>query len=362
MIQEAFKWNMAEGQARGVWYGAAGYDGGSYIYKGDSGGGHMIGYTHGIDFKNPATFDQATYDAKRGQSPQAVLLNDKEAYKKLTSVGYIDAVTQAGRLLKMAELIEKTGVNPAGLKIDSLVNTTNGPTHLVEGQPSPTRLRDLARWLIASSWNTHSPVALDLNHDGKIGVTGTSTAQRRMKWNKFVPENAVWFDILANGKKQHIEWLNGDGDGFLVDDTNGRVSKAAAGKGEIDAHSLFGDAIGYANGYHKLAYKAVRIQLASAAKLDASTAWATLYQKKPVLEGKVLDSLKVWIDGNRDAKVQKGELHALSSLGITEVGSTPQVIKNESGEYLIRSYYIQNGKRHMTEDVWFAADPATETK
>lgn len=358
-IMEAFADNMRDGQAQGAWWGAAGYQGGAYIYTA-SDNAHFIGYTHGVDWKSP-TLDMSVYNANKSKSVQNVLLNDPAAFKSLTQVGFIDALAQAGRFNKMAELMEK-GISPAGIKIDTMVNTTNGPCRITEGQPTPSRLRDLARWLISSSWTTHSPVALDLNHDGRIGVTGPSTAQRRMHYNKFEPQGAVWFDILANGKKQNIEWLNGDGDGFLVDDTGGRVTASAAGNGEISATALFGDAVGYANGYHKLAYAAAKHQVASTARLDAQTEWSSLFRKKPVLKGKDLDYLKVWVDANRDALVQPAELKALASLGITEVGAVPQIRKNAHGEYLIQSYFVQNGKRHLSEDVWFAENPATQGK
>lgn len=358
-ILETFADNMREGQAKGAWWGAAGYQGGAYIYTA-SDNTHFIGYNHGLDWKSP-TLDMTVYNANRDKSVQSVLLNDPAAFKSLTQVGFIDAIAQAARFNKMAELMEK-GISPAGIKIDTVVNTTNGPARITEGQPTPARLRDLARWLISTSWTTHSPIALDLNHDGRIGVTGPSTAQRRMHFNKFEPQGAVWFDIKASGQKQHIEWLNGDGDGFLVDDTGGRVSAAAAGNGEINATALFGNAVGYANGYHKLAYAASRHQVASVARLDARTEWASLFRQKPVLKGADLKPLKVWVDANRDALVQAAELSSLASLGITEVGTVPRILKNAHGEYVIQSYFVQNGQRHMTEDVWFAEDPATQAR
>ncbi|MBM3267782.1 MAG: hypothetical protein FJZ01_09055 [Candidatus Sericytochromatia bacterium] len=354
-IVKAFSENMKEGQRQGAWWGAAGYGGGEYIYTA-SDGAHTIGYTHGIEWKAP-DFDQATFDRNRGKSIQNVLLNNPADFKKLTSVGYIDAVAQAGRFLKMAELIEK-GVNPAGLKVDSLVNTTNGPVRITEGQPTPARLRELSRWLISTSWTTHSPIALDLNHDGKIGVTGLSTAQHRMQGNKFQEKGAVLFDITASGTRKKIEWLDDSGDGFLVDDSFGAVSQVAAKDGVIDAKVLFGNAVGYANGYHKLAYKATKLQLAASPKFDAATNWTALYNKKPTLAGKTLESLKVWVDANHDAMVQPAELKTLASLGITEIGSRPEIKKNEHGEYVIQSYFVQNSRRQMTEDVWFAEEPA----
>ncbi len=331
--------------------------GGRYVYvNGD--GGHPLSYSHGINFINPAQFDQATYLAYASWSAQAVLLNDKEAYKKLLGMGNMDSFIQAGRLTQLAALIDQ-GLAPTGMAIDTWVNTVNGPVHVVEPQPTAARLREIARWLLAGTWATHSPIALDLNHDGKIGVTGASSAQNRLRNYPFAQAGSVWFDIMAVGRKQHIEWLNGDGDGLLVLDRNGKVSLAATGTGEVDATVLFGDARGYANGYHKLAYAAATGQVATNVSLTDSTSWSTLFKAERKLKGTMLGQLKVWIDANRDARIQKSELRTLEQLGITEIDTKPTIRRNDAGEYLIQSSYVQRGKRHLTEDVWFAEDPAT---
>jgi len=331
--------------------------GGYYVYvNGD--GAHPLSYAHGISFINLAQFDQATFNDHAAWSAQALLLKDKEAYKRLLGMGNLDSFVQAGRLTQLAALIDQ-GLAPAGMAIDTWVNTVNGPVHLVEPQPTADRLREMARWLLAATWATHSPIALDLNHDGKIGVTGASSAQNRLRAYPFVQEGSVWFDILAVGRKQHIEWLNGDGDGLLVLDRNNKVSMAAASHGEVDATVLFGDARGYANGYHKLAYASATGQVATNVALDGKTTWSTLFKAHRVIKGRMLGQLKIWIDANRDARIQKGELRTLEQLGITEIDSKPTIRRNAAGEYLIQSSYVQHGKRYLSEDVWFAEDPAT---
>jgi hypothetical protein len=337
---------------------STGYNGGRYVYTAED-GVHSLSYTHGVNEIYEPEFDQATYNAYRSSSIQSVLMNDPAALKRIIGMGNIDSVIQAGRLLRMAELIER-GVNPLGLTVDTWVNTVNGRIHLEEVQPTSARLRELSRFLVASTWTTHSPIALDLNHDGKIGVTGSSTAQNRLRSNGFVAAGAVWFDLMAAGKKQRVEWLNGDGDGFLIDDTGNKVSKAAAGDGVIDAHALFGNARGYANGYHKMAVKIGSPRLAANFKATEGNSWSGLLRKSLSLKGKELASLKVWVDASRDGLVQPEELKTLNSLGITEIGTVPTTMKNAHGEYVIQSFFIQNGRRHMTEDVWFAEDPTTE--
>ncbi|HYV43933.1 MAG TPA: hypothetical protein VFA20_03685, partial [Myxococcaceae bacterium] len=85
---------------------------------------------------------------------------------------------------------------------------------------------------------TSSPVMLDLNHDGKLGTTGVSTAKNRADGQT---GKTIAFDIDGDGKKENVEWMNGDGDGMLVDDRAGAVTAAANGNGEINGKSLFGD-------------------------------------------------------------------------------------------------------------------------
>ncbi|MEB3186875.1 MAG: hypothetical protein VKP72_05470 [bacterium] len=331
--------------------------GGRYVYvNGD--GHHPLSYSHGVNFINPAQFDQNTYNSYRSWSAQAVLLNDKAAYKRLLGMGNLDSFVQAGRFTQLAALIDQ-GLAPSGMAIDTWVNTVNGPVHVVEPQPTAARLREIARWLLAGTWATHSPIALDLNHDGKIGVTGASSAQNRLRQYPFAQQGSVWFDIMAVGRKQHIEWLNGDGDGLLVLDRQGKVTQAAHGNGEVDATVLFGDARGYANGYHKLAYAAATGQVATNVALDDTTSWSTLFRAQRTLKGTMLGQLKVWIDANRDARIQQTELRTLDQLGISEVDTKPTIRRNPAGEYLIQSTFVQHGKRYMTEDVWFAEDPAT---
>lgn len=214
------------------------------------------------------------------------------------------------------------------------------------------KAREIALDLYQLANKTASPIALDLNHDGKIGVTGKSSAKVRNYKNAFVRDGSVLFDLEGKGKVQRYEWMNGDGDGFLVDDRDGKVSQAAKGNGVISGHQLFGNAGGYAHGFAKLAMN-----------FDSDIKLATNMSKLPPgygkITGKELEGLKVWIDTNRDAKVQLSELKTLPELGITEIGSSFDMVKNPDGELLMQShYFVQHGKKHLTEDVWFAVDPA----
>ncbi len=328
----------------------SGYSGNSYVVNQRS-----VQQVHGISYVDNSKIDQAVFNANKSRSLDDLLRNNPGAIKGLEGASYIDSLVNAARFSKMAELAAQN-LLPVNI-IDQAIITPGGPVDFREDNPSAARLNELASFLVTASIRTHSPIALDLNGDGKIGVTGTSTAQKRLAASKFVSKNSVWFDIAAEGKKKNIEWLDRSGDGFLVDDSYGRLSKALVAGGTLDGTFLFGDSIGYTHGYHKLAVKKATVNVATTAVIDDTTNWSKLFNSKPVLKGKDLNGLKVWVDANGDAKLQATELKTLASLGITEIGSTPNTVKNAKGEYLIQSYFVQNGKKKMTEDVWFAENP-----
>ena len=175
-----------------------------------------------------------------------------------------------------------------------------------------------------------SPIMLDLNNDGKLGTTGVSTAKERIDDQL---GRTVDFDIDGDGDLDDVEWMDGQGDGMLVDDRDGGATSAMHGDGAIDGKRLFGDQGGqYANGYDKLA------------KLDANG--------DGVLKGEELAGLKTWVDDG-DARLEAGELKTLAELGVTEISARMHTEQNARGEDLMRSSYVRNGETQLTEDVWF---------
>ncbi|MCK5727112.1 MAG: hypothetical protein KAH22_09845 [Thiotrichaceae bacterium] len=174
-----------------------------------------------------------------------------------------------------------------------------------------------------------SPIALDLNNDGKIGTTGDSTAQERAAGSKL--GSTVKFDLNADGKQESTEWLAGDGDGLLVDTTKIGANNA------INGQALFGDMGGqFNNGYDKLALH------------DTNN--------DSKISGSELDNLKVWVDDG-DAKLEAGELHSLSEYGINQLSTQAQNVLNGKGEALIQSTATTNdGQSVLTEDVWFGTN------
>lgn len=208
-------------------------------------------------------------------------------------------------------------------------------------------LRDVARALYQACALTGSPIALDLNHDGRIGVTGRSTARTRKIDHSFVSEGSVRFDLFGVNKPLQIEWMNRDGDALLVDDRDGAATKAAQGDGVVSGKQLFGSAGGFDNGYAKLAVLLMeQNRLASAGTAG--------FQVATSLRGMALDGLKAWIDGNGDARIQPGELRTLESLGITEIAGLPTYARNAADEQVLVASFTQNGEKRLAEDVFFA--------
>ncbi len=170
-----------------------------------------------------------------------------------------------------------------------------------------------------------SPIALDLNGDAKIGVTGETSSKDKDADAEI--GRTVEFDLDADGEVDTIEWFDGSGDGILVD-----MSKIGA-DGSIDGSALFGDEGGkYANGYEKLAKH----------DLDGDGQ----------VSGEELASLGVWIDDG-DAILEDGELMSAADAGITSVSTEMQSVYDAEGRVLMQSTAEVGGQTVLTEDVWF---------
>jgi hypothetical protein len=169
-----------------------------------------------------------------------------------------------------------------------------------------------------------SPIVIDLTNKGTIETTGISTAQNAARSSV---GKTISFDMLGAVIPQKMEWIAGNGQGFLVDNRDGNAAKDMNGK------RLFGNDVKHANGYAKLASTFVP-------------------DKDGNLTGDSLKGLSVWVD-NGDGLVQSGELKSLAELGITSINTRVEAVKDDKGDTLMRSYVIRNNKRVMSEDVWF---------
>ncbi|HXE72066.1 MAG TPA: hypothetical protein VNO81_05355 [Candidatus Nitrosotenuis sp.] len=186
-------------------------------------------------------------------------------------------------------------------------------THEVESSAS-VAVRELPR--------PRDPVILDLNGDGRIGVTGrddsreilneqvrvsadvrregwseitTTTTTReydlRVNWNKKID-----FDVDGDGDLDRTEWLaRGGGDGLLVMDVDG--DGKINGRELMNETGIQGEQNKYKDGWEK-----------ARDLFDAD--------KDGLLKGEELKKLKVWCDENGDGVTDPGELKSLDSLGI----------------------------------------------
>ena len=206
-------------------------------------------------------------------------------------------------------------------------------TDLRPGSPDGRDTVSETEWLdfadqsvdIASAVTAVSPIAFDLNGTGAIETTGETTARDK---SGTTPGETVLFDIDADGGLDAIEWMDGSGDGLLVDNRDGLAAS------DMDGARLFGDQGGaYADGYAKLA------------TLDVNGDGR--------LAGDELNGLELWIDDG-NALVEDGELVPLGEFGIESVAVTPHMVEDDAGRGLIRAWAdTADGGSILTEDVWF---------
>ncbi len=178
----------------------------------------------------------------------------------------------------------------------------------------------------ASCWvNIYSPVAFDLNGDGKIGVTGSDTGRDA---TRDALGKTVAFDILSNGKAEQMEWFKGDGDGVLVDNRDGRAAV------DMKGSRLFGDQAGlFRHGFEQLA------------QLDTN--------RDGKIAGDEMRGLSVWVD-NGDAVVQAGEMRSLADVGIVSISTAMSM----SHGLMQSSATMTDGRQVLAEDVWFGMAPS----
>ena len=167
-----------------------------------------------------------------------------------------------------------------------------------------------------------TPIIFDLSGDSVINVTGETTGKDKSNITSI--GRTVQFDIDADGTLENIEWVDGSGDGILVDTSKFQGTN-------INGSALFGDEGGkYDNGFIKLA----------ALDTDGNS----------FLEDGELNSLKLWVD-NGDGILQATELQSLQQHDIHSIGIRMMV--TDAG-LMQSSAFTKADLRILTEDVWFA--------
>lgn len=158
-----------------------------------------------------------------------------------------------------------------------------------------------------------SPIILDLDRDEKPDVD-------RGEWlphpNRFNRSRAVLFDITATGFPNLSEWI-GPNDGLLM-------APSKSGLGVVGGERLFGNPMGYVDGYQKL---------------------GLLYDKDSdgAVSGAELKDLQVWRDLNSNGRLDPGEAKPASSLGITRIGTK---------HYNLKGTFTIKGEERSTWDWW----------
>ncbi len=165
-----------------------------------------------------------------------------------------------------------------------------------------------------------SPLVLDINNDGVIGLTNA--------------EGGVQFDIDVDGVLEQTAWVGTD-DAFLVLDDNG--------DGLItDRSELFGDTDGFTDGFDKLS------------SFDSNDDGVVDAQDD------VWSDLRVWQDVDHDGVSDAAELLTLEQLDIVSFNLTTT---QPAGLYIegnwishVGSYTTADGEEHLIVDAWFQYD------
>jgi hypothetical protein len=169
-----------------------------------------------------------------------------------------------------------------------------------------------------------SPLAIDLVGLGRIETTGESTAVDAVRHKV---GRTVVFKTPEGPTK--IEWLTGNGQGFLVDNRDGHA------EADMNFGRLFGPTDSTSDGFETLA------------KWDHSGSG--------LVSGRDLDGLAVWID-NGDAVAQQGEIVPLKKLGVTAIATNWNKVIDRDGSMKMQSYALRDGKPLLVEDIWLATD------
>ncbi len=162
------------------------------------------------------------------------------------------------------------------------------------------------------------PLALDLNHNGKIDTTNANSSN-------------TLFDMDNNGMSEITGWIDKE-DGLLVYDKNNN--------GKIDnINELFGNE-------NKDGYRELR-ELINSNDDNVIDKNDTKFK-----------DLKIWQDLNGDGISQSNELKTLDELNITSINlNSKNTNIDDNGNNIFKtSTFTQNGQEYLSGDVNFAVD------
>jgi len=169
-----------------------------------------------------------------------------------------------------------------------------------------------------------TPIVLDLNGDGI---------------NTLSVKAGVKFDILANGSPIQTGWVAPQ-DGLLVADRN-QDGVINDGSELFGSSTLLNDGTKALDGYQALA------------QFDSNSDGVVNQQDSD------FNKLSVWTDVNSDGVTETGELKSLAELGITQLSTQAEEVRESNAGNLIgliSTYQTADGNQHASADVWFVVD------
>lgn len=328
----------------------------------------LLGYFHGLstaptDDQIKARIAQILADRSR----DAIIARWRATYGEMDPGTYSSAGSYAYELAKM---LRDGGYSVAGDPVNFADNSWGDTERgwplqaamIHEGDyntgESFTQGTWLAAWDIvwanvdAHGWQLEDPIVLDLNGNGRIDVTGLSSAKFRAKsQQRFVKAGSVMFDLLGTRHPVRTEWIR-PGEGLLVDNRKGAALKLVKAGKNLSILDLFGDRDGYAGGFLKLAHE-------FGAKTQVASTRISLSPGSMVLQGAALKDLLVWVD-NGDGVAKPNELHALSELGITELKIPAKFVQTANHEVLEQATFVRHGQPALMQEVWFAREAPSQ--
>jgi hypothetical protein len=169
------------------------------------------------------------------------------------------------------------------------------------------------------------PIVFDLDGDGQIKTTGLGNGRHKF-FSAVTMLSTIQFDLEGTGSKQNIEWITGDGDGFLIDKSKWKTD------GTMSGDALFGTAGGFRDGFEKLS------------KFDKNG--------DGIISGVELEELAFWQD-NGDAVPQPEEYKDISAFGITEIPYRDVLESEKRGAPSDYTTYASTKDGTMlVEDIW----------
>lgn len=292
----------------------------------DQGGADTYVFDVGVYGGSPGTID-IFEDVDSGTIDKIVLVNvDPEDVLFARALNGDLLIYLEGRDLPMIRIhdqfddsvpkINTLWVDPPGAG-DPEILPLNNPDDFPLGQPIP-----VGGWMpgvtvpFGQSENTISPIVLDVDASGTIELVALNAS------------GSVYWDIDQDGFAEASGWITG-GDGLLAIDLNS--------DGVINDH---GELFGGTNGY-------VTLDAYDTDNNNAITSADTQF-----------GDLLVWIDSNADGYSQSGELHSLTSLGITSIATSYSNVNYTiaGNQVSFQSTFVMNGNTYTSVDAFFAYD------